>query len=244
MGSQQTKNDLRLRIWSLLEQRSVHRFPGAKGRIPNFVGAEDAARVLEELEPWLQAKRLKCNPDSPQFPVRKAALARNAVVYMAVPRLAAAEPFLELDPDRLEVAPHKAASIKGASRHGVATSLDDLPEIDLVIAGSVAVSRSGARLGKGGGYSDLEFALASSAGKITSRTVILTTVHPLQIVEDGEIPMTRHDVPLDFIVTPDEIIETEKRYSRPEGIYWDELDEKKVEAIPVLKQMRDSGEDG
>ena len=74
--------------------------------------------------------------------------------------------------------------------------------------------------------------------------MILTTVHPLQIVEDGEIPMTRHDVPLDFIVTPDEIIETEKRYSRPEGIYWDELDEKKVEAIPVLKQMRDSGEDG
>jgi 5-formyltetrahydrofolate cyclo-ligase len=46
--------------------------------------------------------------------VRAAALAAGKLVVMAVPRLRTPEPFLLLDPDRLEVPPRKAASIGGA----------------------------------------------------------------------------------------------------------------------------------
>ena len=73
--------------------------------------------------------------------------------------------------------------------------------------GSVAAGEDGARLGKGGGFADLEFALASMAGLIGPDTVCVTTVHELQVVPAGAIPLTGHDVPVDLIVTPDRIID-------------------------------------
>ncbi|UCH21360.1 MAG: hypothetical protein JSU83_23150 [Deltaproteobacteria bacterium] len=42
-------------------------------------------------------------------------------------------------------------------------------------------------MGKGGGYSDLEYALVKEAGLIKNDTPIVTTVHALQVVEDGQI---------------------------------------------------------
>lgn len=238
MNLQARKQQLREEIWGRLQDAGLARFPGAPGRIPNFVGAEAAARRLDELAAWREARHLKCNPDSPQLPVRKAALRAGKIVYMAVPRLRSERPFIVLDPDELEVPPHQAASIKGAGRHGREIAVPELPGIDLVVAGAVAVSRDGARLGKGGGYSDLEFALATGAGRITGETVVLTTVHPVQIVEEGRIPMTDHDVPLDFIVTPDEVIETEGAFRRPHGILWDELDEERLDSIPALRALK------
>jgi 5-formyltetrahydrofolate cyclo-ligase len=65
------KAQLRGRIWALLEERGVVRFPGARGRIPNFVGAERAAELLATTEVWRAARALKCNPDLPQRPVRE-----------------------------------------------------------------------------------------------------------------------------------------------------------------------------
>lgn len=242
MDPHERKQKLRDRTWSRLQDKGVDRFPGARGRIPNFKGAEAAARRLsEELEAWKSARRLKCNPDSPQLPARKSALAAGKTVFMAVPRLKERAPFIVLDPERLDVSPKQAASIKGAGRYGRSIDIDEMPRIDLVLAGSVAVSRDGARLGKGGGYSDLEFALALEAGLITADTPIVTTVHELQIVPDGEIPMTAHDVPLDFIITPDEIVATDHRYARPEGILWSELEEEKLRSIPVLERLSTGG---
>jgi len=40
-----TKQELRERVWSLMEEQGVARFPGAKGRIPNFKGAEKCAEL-------------------------------------------------------------------------------------------------------------------------------------------------------------------------------------------------------
>ena len=177
---------------------------------------------------------LKCNPDSPQLPVRKRALEEGKVIYMAVPKLAEPEPFWRLDPERLDVPFHRAASIKGASTHGQPVALDEMEPIDLVVCGSVAVDREGRRLGKGGGYSDLEFALAVQAGLIGPDTVVATTVHPAQITDLGVIPVTDHDFPLDLIVTPDEAIYTKTTIPRPPGIIDEHLDPDKRRAIPVL----------
>jgi 5-formyltetrahydrofolate cyclo-ligase len=119
-----------------------------------------------------------------------------------------------------------------------AVTLDQVKKIDLVVCGSVAVNRRGARVGKGGGYSDLEFALLAEEKKIGRQTAIVTSVHPLQIV-DEEIPMTEHDIPLNAIVTPTELIEVEPRFSRPKGIYWKLLGEEKIADIPALAKRRD-----
>src|SRR3984957_14667641 len=200
------KAALRDEVWSALRAAQVARFPGAAGRIPNFTGAEAAAERLRGAPPWQSARTLKANPDSPQLPVRQRALEDGKTVYMAVPRLAEAEPFFALDPARLSGSARAAASISGASRSARRVRLAELEPVDLVVMGSVAVSADGALLGKGGGFADLEFTLATEAGLIGPDTVAVTTVHEIQVLAAGSVPVTSHDVPLDLIVTPERII--------------------------------------
>ena len=218
-----------------MEEKKVARFPGAQGRIPNFIGAEACARLLAEKPYWKRARFLKVNPDSPQRAIRHKALAEGKIVYMAVPRLRDEKPFIELDPAKLDCSPYAASSIKGAARYGRSVSLDEVRKIDLIVCGSVAVNRRGARVGKGGGYSDLEFALLAENKRISAKTPIVTSVHALQIV-DQDLPMTEHDIPLSAIVTPDDIIEVEPAFPRPKGIYWRMLADEKIDAIPVLQK--------
>ncbi|MEA2566514.1 MAG: 5-formyltetrahydrofolate cyclo-ligase [Actinomycetota bacterium] len=223
-----------------MRDAGVARFPGARGRIPNFTGAEEAARRLCGTPEWERAGVLKANPDLPQLPVRAAALSQGKVVYVAVPRLAADLPFLALDPDRLTASPRRAASIKGASSEGVPIGFDAMAPIDLIVCGSVAVNGKGVRIGKGGGYSDLEFALAREAGVIGDWTTVATTVHGVQVL-DEDLPETPHDFRVDLIVTPEEIIRSaRKRGERglrgPAGILWADLDKTKIAAIPELRR--------
>ena len=107
----------------------------------------------------------------------------------------------------------------------------------VIVAGSVAVNARGARVGKGGGYSDLEFALARAAGAVDARTTVLTTVHALQVVTD-DIPMTPHDVPVDLVVTPDRVIRTRPSFRKPPGIRWHELSAEQLAAMPAVRRLR------
>lgn len=231
-----TKDEVRKQVWSLMREQRVARFPGAHGRIPNFVGAEACAGLLAGEPYWKRATVLKANPDSPQRAIRHRALAEGKIVYMAVPRLRDEKPFIELDPAKLDCSPYAASSIKGAAKVGRPVGLDEVKKIDLIVCGSVAANRRGARVGKGGGYSDLEFALLTEAKKISARTLIVSSVHPLQIL-DEDLPMTEHDIPLSAIVTPDEVIEIVSSFSRPRGIYWNRLEVDKIDAIPILKMV-------
>jgi 5-formyltetrahydrofolate cyclo-ligase len=235
------KRALREATWDRMVAAGVGRFPAPHNRIPNFVGAEAAAERLREHPVWQAARTVKSNPDSPQWPVRQRALEDGKVVYMAVPRLAEDDPFFRLDPDDLADTPRKASSIKDASRSARTVSVEELEPVDLVVTGCVAVDRTGARLGKGGGFSDLEYALAWEAGLIGAGTVVVTTVHDLQVLPDGDIPVTGHDFRLDLIVTPDEVIECPAGERTPAEIHWEELTEDKVAAIPLLARLAASG---
>jgi 5-formyltetrahydrofolate cyclo-ligase len=235
------KAALRQEVWSEMSAARVARFPGAAGRIPNFTGAEAAAERLRATEVWQAAGTVKANPDSAQLPVRQRALEDGKTVYMAVPRLAEPEPFFALDPAHLSEPPRKAASIRGASRSARRVTLAELSPVDLVVMGSVAVGEDGARLGKGGGFADLEFALAAAAGLIGQHTASVTTVHELQVRAAGMIPLTGHDVPVDLIVTPERIIDCRPRHGprAPAGIRWEDLTEEKIAAIPLLAAQRE-----
>jgi 5-formyltetrahydrofolate cyclo-ligase len=223
----EAKQRVRERVWATLERERVARFPGARGRIPNFVGAEAAAERLAESLAWRRARVVKANPDSPQLPVRTRALADRKLVYMAVPRLRDERPFVRL---------LREATIRGAMREGRPAAIDDMERVDLVVCGSVAVNRYGVRVGKGGGYSDLELCLLVEAGLVHDETAIATTVHPLQLLDD-ELPETEHDFRVDVVVTPEDVIETGAE-GRPPGILWDHLEEAKIAAVPVLRRLR------
>ena len=234
------KAAVRQEVWAAMREARVARFPGAAGRIPNFTGAEAAAERLRATAAWQTAGTVKANPDSAQWPVRQRALEDGKIVYMAVPRLAEPEPFFALDPAHLSEPPRQAASIKGASRSARRVTLADLSPVDLVVMGSVAAGEDGARLGKGGGFADLEFALAAAAGLIGPHTATVTTVHELQVYPARSIPLTGHDVPLDFIITPERVIDCRPGHGprRAAGICWDDLTEEKIAAIPLLSALR------
>ena len=235
------KAALRQEVWSEMSAARVARFPGAAGRIPNFTGAEAAAERLRATEVWQATSTVKANPDSAQLPVRQRALEDGKTVYMAVPRLAEPEPFFALDPAHLSEPPRQAASIRGASRSARRVTLAELSPVDQVVMGSVAVGEDGARLGKGGGFADLEFALATAAGLIGQHTVLVTTVHELQVRATGMIPLTGHDVPVDLVVTPERIIDCRPLHGprAPAGIRWEDLTEEKIAAIPLLAAQRE-----
>ena len=243
MGPARTlsKQRLRERVWAALDRPGIARFPRPlHDRIPNFVGAERAAERAAALPEWQRARCLKCNPDAPQRPLRLQALRDGKIVFMAVPRLREARCFLRLDPAKLGRDIVAASSITGAFIHGEPVPPSALGTIDLVVVGSVAVNASGARVGKGGGYSDLEFALARALGAVDEGTPVLTTVHDRQVVRTA-IPMTAHDVPVDLVVTPRRVLRTRHRRRKPEGIEWSELTEDQIGAMPVLRHLRGDG---
>ena len=233
------KEQIRRTIWDLMEKRGIARFPRpVHGRIPNFEGAAQAAERLGELPAWEEAMVVKANPDSPQRQVRRLALEQGKVVYMAVPRLREERCFLELDPKRLKGMEDQASSIKGAFQYGRLITLEQMEKVDLIVAGSVGVNQEGARVGKAGGYSDLEYAIGREFGIVDEGTTTLTTVHAVQVVP-YQIEMLRHDFPLDYILTPEGITETRHRYPKPRGIYWDELGEEKIQTIPLLMKLKE-----
>ncbi len=234
----QAKADLREHAWAALQDAGAARFPGARHRIPNFTGAEDAAERLRGTQAWARARVVKCNPDSPQWPVRQRALEDGKIVVMAVPRLAEDPPFLVLDPDQLAVSPREASSIKGAGRHAVPTGVADLDRIDLVVQGCVAVDADGARLGKGGGFADLEFAITSAAGLLGDDVLVATTVHDAQVLDRGRIPTCDHDIGLDLVVTPTRVLQTQAAAPSRAEIHWEDLTEDKIAAIPLLTRLR------
>jgi len=238
-----TKAEIRQRIWKTIEREGVGRFPFGIGRIPNFVGAEQAANLLREMAVWRRALVVTVNADAPQLPIRRLALQEGKIVYLAVPHLRTEKCFIEIDPQRFGTRAALAASIAGACRYGRAVSPREMRPVDLVVCGSVGVGRDGARLGKGGGYGDLEYGLLREEGKVRESTPILTTIHPMQLVAD-RIPMLPHDVPVDFLVTPSEVIATRPAHPRPRGLYWDLLRTPQINAIPLLRKRLKRGVSG
>jgi len=231
------KQSLRERVWDDLEAADVARFPfPPHGRIPNYAGAAEAADRLAATDAWREADVVKANPDAPQLPVRRAALRAGKTVYMAVPRLREPEPFLALDPAGIPPEEYdRAPTVSHADEYARPVAPEDVSGVDLVVSGSVAVTLAGARVGKGEGFADLEFAVLSELGAVDESTVVATTVHERQVVESA--PVDAHDVPLDLVVTPERTAWTGTPHPRPDGVDWDALDAETLAEIPVLRRL-------
>ncbi|MEF8831671.1 MAG: 5-formyltetrahydrofolate cyclo-ligase [Halobacteriales archaeon] len=229
------KQQLREQVWGQLEDRGEARFPfPPHGRIPNFAGADRAAGRLTDLDAWRSAAVVKSNPDAPQLPVRRAALRAGKTVYMAVPRLREEKCFLRLAPEEVDDVDH-ATTVGGSAEVGVQVGPEEMPPVDLVVSGSVAVTETGRRVGKGEGYSDLEFAVLREFGLVDDETTTATTVHELQVVEDP-VETGAHDVPMDAIVTPERTIRPGPS-DKPAGVDWGLLDDGAIEEMPVLRLL-------
>jgi len=193
---------LRDRVWREMEVRRVAAPPlPCRNRIPNFKGVEKACEKLRELADYRKASAIFISPDYAQFHARRLALADGKTVVMASPRLKAG--FIVIDPNRVSGKEALASTIKGAFQYGELT--DSPPKVNLIIEGSVAVDEAGNRLGKGGGYGDLEIKMIR---KKWGNVKVATICHSMQIVE--RVPTEEKDEKVDYIITEKEIIQTTK----------------------------------
>jgi 5-formyltetrahydrofolate cyclo-ligase len=228
------KSAARQWVWDRLAAEGVARFPfPPHGRIPNFAGAKEAAARLLDTEPWKSAGAIKVNPDSPQRPLRAGALRRGITVFVPTPRLRGG--FKKLDPRRIP--PDKfeeAAGLSHGDRWSEEVALADMPRLDAIVCGSVAVTRDGRRCGKGEGYSDLEFAILRELGH--PPVPVATTVHDLQIVDS--VPRDPTDQPLSVIATPAQTIRIRRPGGAPTGIDWTRLSAEDLEEMPILAELK------
>jgi 5-formyltetrahydrofolate cyclo-ligase len=239
-GRDPRKDALRGRIWNRLEETGAGIGP-LWSRIPDFAGADVAAARLAELPAWKAARTVKCNPDPPQRWIRERALAEGRLVLTPVPELVRDFPYLRLDPERLARAGvpfAEAATAEGAIAHGERIGFADAPFLEIYVVGSVAAAANGGRTGKGAGFADLEWGFFSALGRVGPGTLVLTTVHEVQLVEPAELPLDDHDLPLDLIVTPERTILTRSDRPRPEGVDWARIRPDQVRDIPFLEALR------
>ncbi|KAL2636401.1 hypothetical protein R1flu_007880 [Riccia fluitans] len=136
----------------------------------------------------------------------------------------------------------EACTSGGAAKHGTPIELDAPLKVDLIVIGSVAVDPfTGARLGKGEGFAELEYGMLRYMGAIDDSTLVVTSVHDVQVLEEGSIPTEKlliHDVPVDVICTPTRTIFTKSTIPKPKGIYWEVLSPQKLEKIRILQVLK------
>jgi 5-formyltetrahydrofolate cyclo-ligase len=222
-------------VWDALQQQGLARPPlPPHQRIPNFVGARRAAERLFCETPWQNVRAIKVNPDSPQRHVRQAALARGIRVYVPTPRLQGA--FRLLDPERIPERFHAEAAERATMDHWArAVSLQDMPPLDGIVTGCVAVTPTGKRAGKGAGYSDLEYAILRELGG--AEIPVATTVHDAQVVDD--FPVESNDQPVWLICTPTRTFHVGVPPAAPERVEWERLRPEDIDAMPVLRELQD-----
>jgi 5-formyltetrahydrofolate cyclo-ligase len=236
MNAAEEKRRIRENVWRILEEKGYARPPlPVRGRIPNFLGAEAAAAKLVSTDEFRNARVVKVSPDSPQRPVREACLRMGKTLITPSPRIR--HGFYLLDPDEIggRGISH-AATIRGMFSLGRQVEPESLGRIDLIVVGSVAVARDGARVGKGEGYSELEYAILRMLGKVGEDTPIATTVHPAQLV--WRIPVEPFDVSVDIAATTSSLKRFSSHGPRPQGILWEMLDSRKIDEIPLLRRLK------
>lgn len=234
-----TKSDIRIKVWKYLETNNLAVFPRpVKNRIPNFKGSTAACDRAADLDVFKKANTVKINPDKPQEQARFRTLEAEKTLLVPTPRLRKGLFNKIVPPDTKKATLRYCSTSRGVRQYSTPLGLDMKVKVDLVVIGSVAVSTSGLRIGKGEGFADLEYGMMASVGAVDENTMVVTTVHDCQLMDLPEELFGEHDVTIDYICTPTRVIECSRR-PKPRGIIWSLLGLEKFKQIPILKVLRD-----
>lgn len=200
----ETKEEIRGQIWEKMTEEEIAQFPlPCYGRIPNFIGVEEASKMILKLSEFRKARFIFAAPDYVLHHIRELALANRKELLVATPNI---QEFILLRdiPSRMV---RKAVTIKGMYKFGTQIRLTQIHSpLDIFCQGSVAIDRKGNRLGKGKGYGDREFFLLKQEGIIDNQTLVLTIVHEVQIVDNFSNLMRPQDIKVQIVLTPAEIL--------------------------------------
>ncbi|XP_058442970.1 methenyltetrahydrofolate synthase domain-containing protein [Malaya genurostris] len=243
-----TKRTIRLETWQKIKDQKLsplRRFT-VFNKIPNFAGSEKAAELLGETEEFKKANSIKVNIDMAQEPIKLEVIKAHKTLFVP-PAQKSPNVYAKIkncDPDVLDLAVQKKIiKLQGAEDTFEEIGINGVEKLDMIVVGSCAVDRRGHRIGKGNGYVDLDVGILTYLGVITKDTVIVTTVHDVQLYDTlPDNLFQSYDLPLDLIVTPTEVIRINKRLSRPTGIEWNLLSSRRLEIVPVLKSIKEREE--
>lgn len=207
--------------------------------IPDFPGSVRCAERVRDLDAYRRSELVFVTPDNSTEALRAQMITDGRPFLMTTYGIQRG--FLHLEPG--EVPPEDrryAATLDGMDRYAHPVTLADiaaLPTIGLLVTGGSAVSTGGVRFGKGHGFFDLEWALLSEIGAVSADVEIADVVHECQVV-DGELAAEPHDVPVDWIVTPDRVIRVEGVDRAPGTVYWDLLGDGELADVPPVLELR------
>lgn len=238
-----TKQDYRVKVWDHLKRNRLGTYPYPLfGRIPNYNGANEAAARLLDLDEFKAAKSVEVNPDKALERCRILTLEQGKELYVPLPKLKDGLLKKLSTTENNENQLKRIVSRWGIEHTGLPIGLSDeqAVHIDMFVLGSVAVSRKGHRIGKGRGYADLEYAILKEMKAIDDSTTIVTVVHDSQVFDEIQPELFgKHDIPVDYILTPTEVIKVDEKLPRSEGIFWNLLSERSLKAMDILGKLHE-----
>ena len=150
--------------------------------------------------------------------------------------------FYRLDPAMIPVSDHRyAATLDGFDRYAEQLSLRQLQETEkfsLLVTGGSAVSKNGVRFGKGHGYFDFEWAILSELGLTDSSSVVADVVHDCQFVNEV-MPAERHDVVVDWVITPTQKIHIDQSSRQRGRVFWEMVPGTEFAELSIVAELRD-----
>ncbi len=235
---------LRRVVWSKLARvaRPDSRFhTDFSSFIPDFEGSSKCVKAICQLPAYRRASTVVAMPDNNLEGFRCRALADGKTLLVFT--YAMLRGIVALDAGRIRPEDRSlAATLDGMERFGAKLSFSQLRStgaIDLLVTGAAAVSRDGVHFGKGHGYLDLEWGLLSELGLVNQETPVIVSVHECQVV-DEQVPYAAHDVTVDVIVTPSEVVRC-RPLPKPAGFVWDRMPREFAATRPYISEVRKLG---
>lgn len=236
------RKESRQGVWNALRAvaRPDSRFHFDFGEfITDFEGSDLATARLIEMDIYKNAQVVFITPDNCLELLRAQAVRDGKVMLMSTYGIRRG--FVELRSSDVPASQEEwAVLLDVIERVGKYISLSEIQEryrVDLLVTGGSAVTRTGARFGKGHGFFDIEWATFYSLGVVDTSTPVVDVVHDCQVV-DEELELAPFDTICDYIVTPTQVIHVPSPQKPTGGIYWERLEPGMMEEISILKELK------
>lgn len=244
MSSALSTDQYRERIWAELAKvaRPDSRFHwDFSSFICDFEGSDQCADRILELDALEQRgnRQVFITPDNCLEDLRFKLIQRGIPFVMTTYGIVRG--FYRLDPSVIPVSDHRYAStLDGFDHYAVAMPLAELQKgekFSLLVTGGSAVSSNGVRFGKGHGYFDFEWAVLSELSLTDEFSVVADVVHDCQFV-DEIMPAERHDVVVDWVVTPTRTMHIQQNSRQRGRVFWDMVPGTEFEQLGIVAELR------
>ncbi|XP_011497038.1 PREDICTED: 5-formyltetrahydrofolate cyclo-ligase-like protein COG0212 [Ceratosolen solmsi marchali] len=236
-----TKQSLREKIWiHMVKEDLTMSSRNLCNRIPYFKGAMEATQRLSELDAFKKAKLLMISPGKSQESTIVLSLQKGKEILIPRPRLMDGLFLLVKNADVTSEETQNVVIRRSMKQIESPIGFDKLNlKVDMLVLGSVCVNKTGCRIGDGEGFADLEYAILSKMKAVNEHTIIITTVHDCQILDN--VPddiFNQYDVPVDIIITPTQTIVVNPKFKKPTEIIWSAISKRRLAAIPILNEIK------